>query len=385
MEKKRSRKIGKILKSNRFLLFLYRAVFGFIFRFIGLFVRVDNKKILFVSYGGDSFDDSPRVLFEQMSKDYFFNDYTFIWALNYDEKIEGASVIQIDTLKYFITALKAGVWITNVNIERGLSFKKKKTIYLNTWHGTPLKKAGNAVKGRNDYNFGNVDILCADGSYEKELFLKYFNAKEDNITLFGRPREDELYFEDIDHKKTTILSKLNIPSNKKIILYVPTWRNHRIDVSINKWLEFLGEDYYILVRSHHLDTNSFNNLPKKGYLNVSNYKNINDLYIVSDYLISDYSSAFFDFGLMKKPIFCLAPDYIDFYEKGYLFFDFSKSFPNGVFDNYLDMLKTLKDGDYGIESEKTFDFVSKYVSRPVNATNKCIALIKEKTNFKFED
>lgn len=377
MKKKESRKIGNLLKKNKFFMFVYRMVFNFIFRTIGLFTPIDKKMILFVSYGGDNIDDSPKVLFDAIKKDPFFSGYKLIWALNYDCKIDGAKVIKIDSFKYFFTALKSRIWITNVNIERGLSFKKRKTIYLNTWHGTPIKKIGNAVKNRNDYNFKNVSILCSDGPYMSDIFVKYFKARPENILSVGRPREDALYNDISAEKILDIKTKLNIPESKKIVLYLPTWRRHIIDVHLNEWPTILGDDYVVLARMHHLDVNRVDNIQNENVIDVTTYPNLHELYLISDYLISDYSSAFFDFGLLGKPVFCFAPDYVDFYSKGYLFFDLKVEIPNGVFETYSDVLLKLKECDYSSESSKTLTFVSKYATKPNKATDCCLDSLKQ--------
>ena len=122
------------------------------FRCMGLFTKTDNKLILFNSFGGRKFNDSPKVLFEAMLNDPRFAGYKFVWAFEEPEKckISGAKSIKIDSPEYFKTALKAKVWISSVNIERGLHFKKRSTIYINTWHGAGTKLIGNACNGRKD-------------------------------------------------------------------------------------------------------------------------------------------------------------------------------------------------------------------------------------------
>ena len=140
-------------------------------------------------------------------------------------EVPGAEKVKIDTLSYFKTALRAKVWITNVNIERGLHFKKKSQIYLNSWHGTGPKASGNAVKGRNDYDFSYVDIICVDGQHTRNQMINDYNACEENLIFSGRPREDELYtFNDTTTDR--VRTALNIPIGKKILLYMPTWREH---------------------------------------------------------------------------------------------------------------------------------------------------------------
>jgi len=374
------KKMEHFIKHNAVFFFLYRLFFGFIFRFLGCFVKTNKKLILFVSYGGDSFNDSPKALFDYIKDDGFFSSYFFVWALKKPILIEGAKVVKIDSFKYFITALKAGIWITNVNIERGLRFKKKKTIYLNTWHGTGPKKSGRAIKDRKDYDFSNVDILCVDGKYTKDHFIEYFNAKEESMIWCGRPREDRLFnFSQSDVKN--IKAKLKIPNDKKVIFYAPTWREkHTKLLDINTFKSILGENYFIIVRSHHFSNDDFSRL-NGNFANVTDYPDISDLYLISDYLISDYlisdySSAFFDFGLLKKPFYCFATDY-DAYQKDVgLFIDIKEEFVGGVFTDEKELALRILDSDYLIESEQCYKVCHKYVEVHDNSTFCCVEKLK---------
>ena len=69
--------------------------------------------------------------------------------------------------------MKAKIWITNSSIERGLCFKKKDTIYINTWHGTAIKYLGNDIGEQNKSFKGEdskVDIFFSQGSYDEKSF-----------------------------------------------------------------------------------------------------------------------------------------------------------------------------------------------------------------------
>ena len=246
-------KLAYLIKHVSWIQWLYRAVMGSAFRFWGLFLPVNDKLVLFSSYGGKQFSDSPKVLFEAMKNDPRFRDYQFIWAAECPDKMQipGAKVVKTDSRAYFQTALQSKIWITNVNIERGLNFKKKETIYLNTWHGTGPKKGGNAVSGRKDYDFSRVDFFCCDGKYTHDVFMKWWNAREDSMLWCGRPREDAL-FEYTKERISEIRRSLGIPADRKAILYMPTWREYSHDgIHYEKWIPALGKEYVICARGHH--------------------------------------------------------------------------------------------------------------------------------------
>lgn len=383
MRKKVHDKLAYLIKHNQFVQLLYRVVMSACIRFIGIFVRTDDKLVLLSSYGGKQYSDSPRVLYEAMQKDERFIDYHYIWAFeqpnNYN--LENAKSVKIDSLLYFIYALKAKIWITNVNIERGLNFKKKETIYLNTWHGTGPKKSGNAVKGRKDYDFSQVDIFCCDGEYLHDIFIKHFKAKEESMLWCGRPREDELVnFSEKD--RVYIRRKLNIPEYKKVILYMPTWREYE-NQALNTafWEQMLGEDYLVLVRAHHFTAQMLTSKESFLWRDVTDYPSVNELYCAADILISDYSSSFWDYALLTKPMFCFAYDYERYCESTGLLLDMKKEFPNGILRTEKELIRTIKAMNYQEECEKTKAFCKRYVSHPVNATECCINRIYEMISY----
>lgn len=376
------------LKHSPWIQRTYRILFSAFFRLIGLFVKTDESLVLLSSYGGRAYNDSPRVLFEAMTGHPLFKKYRFVWAFQKPEKfsIVNAKNIRMDSLNYFLTALRAKIWITNVNVERGLRFKKKQTIYMNTWHGTLPKTGGNAVNGRNDYDFSYVDILCCDGAYSKNLYIKEHNALEKNMIYSGRPREDILYRlseEMIDNYRRV----LELPKDRKIILYAPTWRESRdsgksysieIPIAIEKWRKELRDEYLILFRAHFL-TERINGIEFDDFIrNVSEYPEVNHLYAVSDILISDYSSVFSDYALLEKPMICFAYDYEEYVRTRGINHEYYEGFPGGILLNEDEVVERIKHMDFTEECRKTAAFKTKLLSRGDNATERCLAALAAK-------
>lgn len=373
-------KIAWLIKHNPVIQWVYKKVMSLVFRALGLFIRLEDKLVLLSSYGGDQYNDSPKVLFEAMKADQRFEGYRYVWAFRDPSlfEIPDADKVKIDTLTYFKTALKAKIWITNVNIERGLHFKKKSQIYLNTWHGTGPKKGGNAVKGRKDYDFSYVDIVCVDGQYARDEMVNWFNAVDDHLLYSGRPREDELFtFTSEDMQR--VKAKLKIPSDKKVILYVPTWREYEnLELCTELWEKELSNEYVILVRAHHFARKGISVSDNPFWIETSSYPNINDLYWIADIMISDYSSAFFDFGLLGKPMICFGYDY-EKYEADYGFLmDLKNEFPSGIKRTETEVIEFIKTIDYQTESNRCKAYVDRYVSHPGEATQMCIDKIYEK-------
>ena len=121
------KKLELIIKNNRFIQKLY-IFFGTIFwRFIGLFVRTDDNLVLLSSFSGDAMNDSPLVLYNALREKYPM--FKYCWAFKNPSLFpEQILKVKMPSFKYFLYALKARIWITNVNIELGLKIKKKKTL-----------------------------------------------------------------------------------------------------------------------------------------------------------------------------------------------------------------------------------------------------------------
>lgn len=386
-------KLKKFIKNNSIFSLIYYYLGSFLVNLLKLFVKTDDKLILFVSFGGRQFSDSPKAIYDYILSDERFKDYKLIWAFTDPDKysMKNESKVKIDTIKYFILALKARVWITNSGIERLLNFKGKNTFYVNTWHGVPIKMIGKDhiqcdIITKKWYKNTSPDVMVAESDYDLEIISKVFSLEKEKILKIGLPRNDEL--REIDKLNIVNLKrKLNIPLNKKVILYAPTFREYMIDSSFNniitipidfkKWKKKLGEEYVVLVRTHYFVNKilglDFNN--SDFLIDVSNYENINELMIISDILISDYSSVFFDFSLLEKPMLCYPYDYEEYSQKRGLYLDLSKIFPNQIIKEEDKLLDTLLNLNYSEECNNTRKFKMKYMCGSGKATKDLVDFI----------
>ncbi len=369
-----------LLKHSKSAQLLYRRVMSALFRLLGLFVRIDNNLILFSSFAGKKYNDSPKVLFEALRKDPRYRGYKFVWAFEHPERfqIEGAESIKIDTPKYFITSLKAKVWICSVNIERGLSFKKNDTVYINTWHGAGTKKIGNACAGRNDYDFSGVDLMLVQSDFEREIFERDFRCRPDAIRIVGFPRNDELFhIYDDESKKKELRKQFEIPEGKKVILYAPTWRDSQdgglsykfeAPVDMNKWKRLLSDEYVMLFRMHTFTT-IFDMKYDEFARNVSTYDNLNHILAISDVVITDYSTIVYDSAVARKPFICFGFDYDRYYKERGFYYDLDKVYPGGVLKTEDEVIKRIHDVVNGTDADKYEAFRNKYIEAGGNSTS----------------
>ena len=371
-------KIEYILKHNVFIQQTYKVIMSCVFRLIGLFVKTDPKLILFNSFGGRKYNDSPKIIFEYMIKHKDYQNLKYVWAFENpgDFEIPNAAKIKIDSWKYFITALKTKYWVSSVNIERGLKFKKKNTKYLNSWHGAGTKKIGNAVDGRKDFDYSNVNVMLVQSQYEKGIFTRDFQVIEENFLLSGFPRGDEL-FHTGKEQIAAYKKALGIPDGKKVILYAPTWREStnkgisydlKPPIHIEKWQEKLQEDYVVLFRTHAFTTNVLNLQFNDFIRDASSYDNLNHLLLISDILITDYSTIVFDFSILEKPFLCFGYDYEAYKKDRGFYIDLEQEYPSGVQNSEEEILDLIVNMDYQDQCKKVKSFKTRYIEAGGNAT-----------------
>lgn len=383
-----------IVKYVKWIYQLYFYLGSFALKVLKLFVRPDDKLILFISFGGRRFDDSPKAIYDQMIKDDRFDDYRLVWAFNYPEafELQRGEKVKCDTFFYFRKALKARVWISNSTVERGLEFKGKNTFYFNTWHGTPIKKMGEDVCGNNKSFKGRgqwkVDYFTCQGEFEQEVFCRVFRGLNKDIArVIGLPRND-IYANYTKDYMLALREKMNIPSDKRVILYAPTFREYdksssmevkvSVPINIEKWRKELGEKYVLLFRAHYEVAKGLNIQDDDFVREMSSYPQLEDLMIVSDMLISDYSSIFFDYSIMPKPMLAFCYDYERYASERGMYFDIRDWLPFA--DNEDKLLELIKAETLDEYIAKTRKFQQKYVTAYGSAAKQSLDVLYSELN-----
>lgn len=287
---------------------------------------IRKKTVVFESFLGKQYSDNPKAIYEYMKQ--YYPNYKLYWSFdrkifpNYKKQdINASSRLSI---KWIFIMARAEYWITNSRLPQWIP-KRKRTTYIQTWHGTPLKRLGLDIE---DVLMPNIttekykreftceakkwDYLISPNSYSTEIFRGAF-AYDKEIIEVGYPRNDVLYTQNNKQDIKDMKLKLNIPLHKKIILYAPTWRddeyysigNYKLGLKLDlfKMRETLGKDYLLLLRAHYLVSDNIELTGLEDFVrNYSYYEDINELYLISDLLVTDYSSVFFDFANLKRPI-----------------------------------------------------------------------------------
>ena len=357
-------------------------------------VKVDEKTLLFCCFNGKSYSCSPKAIYEYMINNDEFKDYKFIWAFSDEkkyknlEKNKNTSVVKIRTKEYKKCLAKAKYWIFNYKIPDFL-YPKKNQIFVQCWHGTPLKRLGcdlehfdnvlntiDGIKKRYRIEASKFTYFISPSKFASEKFISAWNLKEigkENIIVEeGYPRNDFLFnYKEKDVQQ--IRKKLGIENdNRKIILYAPTYRSdqhqtglgyvYKEEIDFKKMEEKFGKEYLILFRPHYFIANSFDFDKYKGFVyNVANIDDINELYIISDILITDYSSVFFDYANLKRPMIFFMYDLEHYKNESNGFYIDLNELPGPIVETQEDLEKSIEDVDFNIGSSKKYkEFNEKY-------------------------
>lgn len=385
-------KIKAFVKQNKFIYNVYFHLGSLFLRFLGLFVKVDPNLILFISYGGQKYDDSPRVVYEYLLKHPVSSKHKYVWAFMEPDKFsQVAQKVKVDTLSYYITAMRAGYWITNSSASRGLNFRKKSTRNMLFTHGlTGIKKIGVDIhESEKAFKIGfdeHFDAIFVEGKKEIPLLAHAWQMDPSIFHTTGLPRNDDLAAV-TGAEIQSIKDRLGIPQSKKVILYAPTFREFSrakdgrnalgIPIDFSKWEATLGQEYVLLVTAHYEVAKLLDELPKNDFVvNAFQYPELNDLIKVSDILISDYSSIVFDYSIMERPIFCYGYDYDTYSVERGLYTDLEQLFSHGVLRTENEVLKAIQRIDYGKECEYTRCHIkNEYIASYGNAAEKAVQII----------
>lgn len=385
-------KLKKIIKSSRISYLLYYYIGSFLLRVLGVFIKTDPNLILFLSYGGQKYDDSPRVVYEYLLKHPISDEHRYVWAFIEPEKFKLIKYkVKIDSLSYYITALKSGYWITNASASRGLNFKKKSTKDIYFTHGmTGIKKIGKDIINKEDTFSSafkrNIDMIFVEGKKEIDILVKAWGRDKNKFYCTGLPRNDDLVNVTLDEIRM-IKENIGIPLAKKVILYAPTFREENRDDDKNNilpipfnfenWEHEIGKEYVLLITAHYEVAKLLDELPQNEFVyNAFKYPVLNDLLKISDILISDYSSIVFDYSILERPILCYGYDYEWYINKRGVYEDLNNVFSHGVIRTEEELISIIKTMDYKKECNFTEKNIKdKYLACYGDAAKRAVEVI----------
>lgn len=335
---------------------LYRFLFhNILFSCLKLF-RTDDKKIIYISHYGSRFNCNPRCMFEYIQKHY--PDYSNVIVMNGETENMGENVkiVKYHSVSFLYHLATAKYWVANTNLHADLK-PKKGTVYFQTWHAAgafkkfgldlPDNRQNEKMSWKKDTS--NWTKMISSSKNIIDIYSNACGIDQSIIHPIGLPRND-IFFDDnnLEKMKREFYLSYNIEESKKIILYAPTFRDSDIDDPLKldfKYLEKELKDEYVFILKLHPKLSGYQfNLPsgsERFLINLTSNDDIQELLLIADVLITDYSSVIFDYAISGKPIVFYSYDLQD-YERGF-YFEYKDFVPGPIVFNQESLVKQLSD------------------------------------------
>ena len=316
-----------------------------------------RNAVLFESFQGKVIGDNPLDIFLELKKRR--TDLEFFWTVQKGKTTApaGAKAV-VHGSREWLNLLATAKYLVN-NTSFPWYFRKVAgQVYLQTWHGTPLKRLNRDIPGNNltasylntmDREASYWDALISPSKYCTDIFPTAFNYSG-KIIESGYPRNDRLVKQPAD-VRARVRKELGVKDDKTwLVLYAPTWRDYNRSAT-GKWQTVnyiepntkLPKGFQLAFRGHTNTHAAHNSSVAGGAIDVTNYPDVTELYLAADVLVTDYSSVMFDFSVTGKPIIFLAPDISEYESKRGFYFDLSAEAPGPICSNSKEVIAALKD------------------------------------------
>jgi CDP-glycerol glycerophosphotransferase len=336
---------------------------------------------VFDSFGGRQYSCNPRAIYEELRRSHPELDCAWVTEEGEFTVPHGDRTVLTGTREHYTALAQARYVIFNDTLPPWFRKRDGQTC-LQTWHGTPLKRIGLDVD-RPKFASGLIypdllradvahwDLLLSPNAFSTPLFRRAFGF-DGEIMECGYPRNDALHRPGQAKRAAAIRASLGLPAGKRVVLYAPTWRDdadrdqgiYRFDLQLDldAAAAALGDDHVLLVRLH---TKAQCNLPRTGVFvtDVTHFPDITDLYLISDVLVTDYSSVMFDFAGTGRPMVFFTYDLERYRDtlRGF-YFDFEDEAPGPLLATTGEVIDALRgiDGVARAHREAYDAFAGKY-------------------------
>ena len=286
---------------------------------------IDRKKVVFCSYYGKGYSDSPKAIAEALLAS--GEDLKLVWLLRDPKDAahlpEGISPASYRGIRRVWELSTAAAWVDNCR--KGERCKRKGQYYLQTWHGFALKRieqdAADALEPLYVrsciQDSAQCDLMVSGSGFMTRLYQRAF-WYQGSVAEYGTPRND-VFFSPQPQLSEKVRRAFGLPEDRKLVLYAPTFRAdhscsaYQLDVPalLEACRDRFGGQWSGLIRLHpNVAERSAGLFAYDGgaILDATAYPDMQELLCAADILVTDYSSCMFDFALSGKPCFQFATD-----------------------------------------------------------------------------
>jgi CDP-glycerol glycerophosphotransferase len=368
--------LPKAFRRSRFYFPAMRRMFALLTR-----LPADKALVVFESGLGKQYADSPRYLYEELVRQR--PDMKKVWIHNGRLRTSDPHTVVVRRLsvRYFYYLARAKYWINNQSFPHYL-VRRPHGVFVQTWHGTPLKRMLHDLPEVHGRDTGYVEratrgaqqwsVLVSPNAYTSEHMRTAFRY-EGPILEVGYPRNDVLHAPDLEQLRARVRARLGLPPDKRVVLYAPTFRDDQVrrggfsfelPLDLDRMHAALGADMVLLMRMHLLVAKAVAVPPhlRDFARDVSGYSEIQELIVAADALVTDYSSVFFDYAQLRRPTIFYAYDlgsYRDRLRGFYL--DYDNDLPGPIVETEEALIDALADLD--AVAEKYAHQVDSFVER----------------------
>ncbi|EFL13503.1 bifunctional glycosyltransferase family 2 protein/CDP-glycerol:glycerophosphate glycerophosphotransferase [Streptomyces sp. C] len=320
--------------------------------------------VVYDTFQGHAAGDSPRAIHEELVRRGEKLDHVWLVRDGRAEVPATARAVQYDSLEAWEVLARARYYVVNDSVPSHFLRRPGQTV-VQTWHGTPIKQIGydythdyytspEVLEGL-EHDSAQWTLLASPSSYATPVLQRALGYKGEVIEV-GSPRTDALVRPDAE-RIAEVRRRLGLPEGKKVVLYMPTWRENRegfsggykldLRIDLDAARRELGEDHVLLVRGHYRVNEQLRDGVRDGFVvDVSRWPDTTDLLLVADVLVSDYSSALFDFALTDRPILLFTYDLEHYRDtlRGFTF-DLEEKAPGPLLADSASLIAAVRDAD----------------------------------------
>jgi CDP-glycerol glycerophosphotransferase len=324
--------------------------------------RIDDV-VVFDSHGGKQYSCNPRAIYEELRRR--DTGLPCVWATRDGQFTvpDDSRVVVRDSREHYELAARARFLVSNM-LQPSWYRRPDGQLYLQTWHGTPLKRIaldverpqfskGIAYHDRIRKDVAGWSALLSANTFSTPIFRRAFSFDGD-ILECGYPRNDLLRSPDSARRAEGIRRQLGLRADQRVVLYAPTWRDDAttraagygfpLHLDLDRLAQALGPDHVTLVRAHQMMQEAMvTGVTDSRVLDVTIYPDMADLLLIADVLITDYSSAMFDFAVTGRPMLFFTYDlerYRDRLRGFYL--DFEAEAPGPLLRTSDDVIEAIR-------------------------------------------
>jgi len=323
--------------------------------------------VVFDSHGGKQYSCNPRAIYDELRRRDTGLPCVWITRDGQFAVPDGGRTVVRDSREHYELAARARFLVSNM-LQPSWYRRPDGQLYLQTWRGTPLKRMGLdlerpqfangiAYHDRIRTDVAGWSALLSANTFSTPIFRRAFSFAGE-ILEYGSPRNDLLRSPQSAMRAAGIRRQLGLSADQRIVLYAPTWRDDATTkaagygfpqhLDLGALAQALGAEYVTLVRAHPMiEETLVTDVADGRVIDVTTYPDIADLLLIADVLITDYSSAMFDFAVTGRPMLFLTYDFERFRDRlrGF-YFDFETEAPGPLLrtgDDVIDAIRRLDD------------------------------------------